>query len=151
VTVYTISQALWGLAGLVVGFVLGRFSRTAAVTADPDIPKGIAMPARATRADNLIGIIVAGLAVISVVVAAFTITRQQNAVECQTTFNLAFTDALTQRTEAATEERAAQRTLLTTQATTPEERRAGLDRYLQALDRADNRREENPLPLRPRC
>lgn len=49
---------------------------------------------------------------------------------------------------AAAQDRAAQRELLLTQATTLEDRRAALDRYLRRLDEADAARSASPPPTR---
>lgn len=49
---------------------------------------------------------------------------------------------------AAAADRAAQRELLLTQATTVEERKAALERYLRRLDEADAARTASPPPAR---
>ena len=69
-------------------------------------------------------------------------------------FNAAYSDALAERTEAANNERAAQRELLQAivhgQASDAEQRRAvardAMTRYLERLRQVDQQRASNPLP-----
>lgn len=76
----------------------------------------------------------------------------QDRLVCQSHLNDAFRDALTQRTDAASAERAAQRTFLTslTQNSTPAQAQKAYGDYLAALDAADRDRANNPLPA-PSC
>jgi FMN-dependent NADH-azoreductase len=105
------------------------------------------------------GIRLATLAVLAVdtlvvvLLAVFLVTNvqaQRQTNECyQNLLNEAVTYLAT-ASQAGRTDRQAQRELLTTQAATPEERRAALDRYLAQLDEADRTRSVNPIPTQ-RC
>ena len=81
----------------------------------------------------------------------YTVTRHAT---LQAAFNAAYSDALAERTEAANNERAAQRELLQAivhgQASDAEQRRAvardAMTRYLERLRQVDQQRASNPLP-----
>ena len=148
---YVLSSALWALGGLVCGYLLGRAVGKAKF---PESLEEEPMPYRATRMDNLLGILLITLSVISVVTLAITIGRQEAQVQCQTTFNQTFTAALRQRTEAANTEREGQRNLLAVALnpdSSPEERRQATQRYYDALVAADAQRQDNPLPDTSEC
>lgn len=69
--------------------------------------------------------------------------------DCQAAQNAAFQQALTERTQAANEERAAQRQLFNTvldPAATPAQRLAASKAYYAGLVAADAKRNTNPLP-----
>lgn len=76
----------------------------------------------------------------------------QDVLVCQSHLNAAFRDALSARTDAASRERSAQRTFLTslTQDSTTAQRQEAYEDYLHALDDADADRANNPLPA-PTC
>lgn len=143
-TTYVLNSAMWALAGLIVGYLLGQLGRRALRPGEP-------MPARFTRADHVLGLIVIVLALASVIVTAVSVHRQQQLIECQTNYNRAFTSALSERNEAAARERAAQRELLTSTATDQAGWTAVRQRYLDVLAQADAQRNANPLPEDPRC
>ena len=148
-TSYVISSALWSVAGLAVGYIAGLV--TAARCQREHVPEGMPPPHQQQRFGRAIGVLVLVMAVVSVCTAAVTIDRQSALVACQTEFNQRFVASLEGRAASATQERAAQRTLLTTQYTTPEAWQVAKAAYLQALDRADAYRDANPLPEQPRC
>lgn len=80
-----------------------------------------------------------------------TYVREQRevveAIACQTKLNTQFRLALKIRTDAATREREAQRTLLTSPpAKDAAEAKARVESYLKVLDQADRERDANPLP-----
>lgn len=107
---------------------------------------------RATR-QRWLGVILIALSIASVISVAVQTQRLSDATECQTEYNRAYTTAIKQRGDAAREERAAQRKLLTTllgEAVTPAEGRAAFDEYLSTLDAVDRERDAAAIPTR-RC
>lgn len=103
--------------------------------------------------DRIVGWLVILLAVLSVLTVSYTVSRQQQVVTCQADYNVAFVAALKERSEAAVTDRQAQRALFSgvVQAKDPVSVRKLIDDYLAALDAADDRRDEHPLPERPIC
>lgn len=91
---------------------------------------------------------VALLLVLGIYLVTYT-QGQREAAECQTRINGEFRAALTTRTAAAADERAALRQVLVdalTDPPDPDRARASLGRYLAALDAADVERARTPLP-----
>lgn len=174
-TVYVVNSLAWALMGLLLGYLVGRSAShleevRSAMTpptpppADPDAPEPAARTtwwARFPRAatDGVIGAVVVILAIVSVAVMAVSVSAQQTAIEraersiaCQTRFNEAYSAALTERTEAARVERAAQRDLLVnTRSGDPTALDAAINRYLAQLAEADQRRAANPYPVDANC
>lgn len=155
---YAISSILWALCGLVVGFFLGRSGQTTP-TSNP--PRGAELSTDSNtrgflgslRFDRIVGWVIIVMAVVSVITVSYTVSRQQDVVTCQADYNMAFVAALKERNEAAATDRQAQRELLTGMVTARDAATSRLliDTYLRALDQADNRRDESPLPERPTC
>lgn len=144
---YFVSSLLWTIAGLVVGYTIGAAGN------QPHFVPRETLVAR-NRADVVVGFLLIILAVISVATMSVSLNSQARVVECQATFNQAFADALTERTNAAAQERGAQRALLNSMLdpnATGESRRAALETYDRVLAEADANRSENPIPARPRC
>jgi len=105
------------------------------------------------------GIRVATLAVLAVntisviVLSVFLITNaqaQRQVNECYQTQVDALTAWANAATQASRNDRQAQRELLLTRASTPEEGKSALDRYLAKLDEADRTRTTAPVPAQ-RC
>jgi hypothetical protein len=170
-TAYVLTSILWALAGLIVGYFLGRAGKIANASVveaivDDDTEAQGAPPARrglwriCFTTDRVLGFSVILLSIVSVVVMALSLQNQQRllagqdaAVRCQTQFNAQFISALRERNEAAAQERSAQRELLTTPNPTrdPAISLAARDKYLAALAQVDARRDAHPLPDRPAC
>jgi len=96
-----------------------------------------------------VGLIV--LSVLSVIAVSIQVVRLGDVTECQAQYNDAYTHAISARSSAARQERAAMRDLLLTvigEATTPEQGRAAIDKYLNALDAADLVRDNAQIPSR---
>lgn len=147
-TAYFLSSVLWTLAGLAVGYSIGSAGNQ---------PQRVAprenRVAR-SRTDVVVGVLLLILAVISVSTMSVSLTSQERVVECQARFNEAFSNALRERVDAANQERAAQRQMLSAVLDpngTRETRLAALESYDKSLAEADTNRSENPLPDRPRC
>jgi hypothetical protein len=104
---------------------------------------------------EIVALVLAGL--LAVLAAGQTWRTAQvvdHQVQCQLEFNTRFIDAQRERSNSAAEERQAQRDLLVPPGgplRTAEERQAAVNRYLDALDRADRNRAEHPLPERADC
>lgn len=101
------------------------------------------------------GIRIATLAVLAVdtlvvvLLAVFLVTNvqdQRQVNECYQRQIVALTDWAKTAVEAGRTDRQAQRELLLSRATTPEDRQAVLDRYLAQLDEADRTRRSVPVP-----
>lgn len=160
---YVISSIVWAVAGLVVGFYLGRAGRLAQTNPEVPVEPDPLPPTRRRRLtfEQILGAAVVLLAVVSVVVMAVTLTRQQDAINeqrgavaCQAEFNARFASALRERTEAAASERRAMRNLLDVilnPAASREERAGALTAYRDGLAAADSQRAASPLPLQPSC
>lgn len=177
-TVYVVNSLAWALMGLLLGYLVVRSAThleevTTAMSPASPPPDPAAPDPESTRpprtvwwarfprpaADRVIGAVVVILAIVSVAVMAVSVSAQQAAIEraerslaCQTQFNEAYAAALTERTEAARVERAAQRDLLTnTRSEDPAALDAAISRYLAQLAEADQRRAANPYPADPDC
>jgi hypothetical protein len=84
-----------------------------------------------------------------VLLAVFLVTNvqsQRQANECYQRQLVALTEWAANAVEAGRTDRQAQRELLLTPATAPEDRQAALDRYLAQLDQADRTRRAVPVP-----
>lgn len=147
---YVLSSLLWGFAGLFIGYLAGAVS-TAYHFRKQLAEEGVMPSGTPVRTDKVVGAIVIVMSMVSVIVSAISTHQQSEQVTCQSAFNAVFAAALDQRSDAATKERQAQRVLLTTPYTTPTDWAASKDQYLEALDQADEQRNENPLPDRPAC
>jgi hypothetical protein len=100
-----------------------------------------------------LGAIIVVLSVVTVILMAIQTSRLNSTTACQAAYNDAYTTALQDRTNAARNERQAQRELLQTLLSgpvTPEQGRAAFDRYLKKLDEADVERESAKIPAN-RC
>lgn len=163
---YTISSILWALGGLVVGFYLGRsgqssttVNRTGGIAVATDQSETVTVEATVQRFrdtltfDRIVGWVIVVLAVVSVITVSYSVNRQQQSIECQANYNARFVVALNERSDAASADRQAQKDLLTGMFTARDEttRRALVEAYLQKLNDADNKRDDNPLPQRPIC
>lgn len=96
-----------------------------------------------------LGVILVLLSLATIVLVAAQTTRLSNTTECQAEYNSAYTKALQDRSEAARQERAAQRTLLVTLLSgpiPPEQARKAFDAYLASLDASDRERDSAPIP-----
>lgn len=138
---YVWASALWAIAGLISGYVLGRAGSNMAEKAT----------LRRTISDTWLGIILVMLALVTVL--GLTISNQQTEarIRCQTQFNSAFISALEERSAAARSERQAQRDLLTAVAVPRADIPEALSRYRVSLDRADAERSRNPYPAINQC
>jgi hypothetical protein len=130
--------------------------------ADPKPPDEVKIPALPPEPAPMLqmdGIRLATLAVLAVdtlvvvLLAMFLVTNVQSQRQVNECYQQVVDDIVTYLSTAAQagrSDRQAQRELLTIQATTTEERRAALDRYLAQLDEADRTRSTNPVPTQ-RC
>lgn len=103
--------------------------------------------------DRALGVILIVLAVASVIFVAIQTARLSDVTECQAQYNDAYGKAIQARSNAAREERQAQRELWTTvlnQQIPVEQKRAAFEHYLKKLDEADQVRDEAKLPTH-RC
>lgn len=145
----------WTLAGLCVGYCIGRAGRLAAES-EPEMTKQEPhgrRPGRAVRlGSQIFGALLVVLALSSVVLGVAYVSRQSAVVRCQNEYNRAFAVALTERNEAAAREREGQRHLLAAAFRPPEEINPGelaaaYQAYLALLAQADAQRNANPLPV----
>lgn len=103
-----------------------------------------------------LGYLLIGLSVASVIIVAVQTIRLNDAsarlndvTSCQAEYNQSYTSAIKGRSEAARQERQAQRKLLTTllgMHVTEAQGRAAFDEYLKALDKSDDARDRAALP-----
>lgn len=108
---------------------------------------------------QLIGLVVVILAAITMIMAVAVNRRLEVSISCQAQYNAEYRNALTERTEAANEERIAQRQLIvaitqnasTDPAVRKNQSRDALSTYLTSLNDADRKRDQNPLPAPRRC
>jgi hypothetical protein len=104
--------------------------------------------------ERWLGIIIVTLSVMSVIYVAIQTARLNDVTVCQAEYNDAYTTAIQERSMAARRERQAQREMLLAflggESLTPAEGRAVFDRYLAALDEADQVRDSADIPTR-RC
>jgi hypothetical protein len=169
---YVLLSLFWTLAGLAVGYWLGRLGRLEALVStppDPAEPGGLPAPEavlvseevtvvnRGRVMDRVLGLVLVVLAVLSVASSVVFISKQQESIDrqaataaCQNAFNRATAASTVERAEAAAKERQGQRQLLAVSfnpSTTPSERVAAYQSYLALLAEADAQRSANPLPV----
>ena len=155
-TTYLLHSLAWSAAGFVLGWFLGRLGREVATIGETVMPAHARRSPRRIRlhTEHLIGLVVVLLAACTIAASVVVNARLEKATDCQAAFNAAYSDALAERTEAANNERAAQRELLQAivhgQASDAEQRRAvardAMTRYLERLRQVDQQRASNPLP-----
>lgn len=149
IVAYVLTSALWAFGGLIVGYLLGRVAswRRPIVVVEQEEPVRTR-----TRTDSIISAIVVVMAVVSVGVGAVSVARQQTVTECQAEFNAQFSSALTERVNAANEERAGQRAWMSAALSGDQvAARKAAQSYVDALNRADQQRDQHPLPPQPQC
>lgn len=103
--------------------------------------------------ERAFGIILVALSVASVLFVGVQTVRLGDVTECQAAYNEAYSKAIHARSDAARNERKAQRELWTTvlnQQIPVEEKRAAFVKYLETLDEADRVRDRAQIPTR-RC
>lgn len=103
--------------------------------------------------EKAFGVILIALSVFSVIFVAIQTSRLSDVTECQAEYNEAYGNAIKARSNAARDERQAQRQLWLTvlnQQIPVEQKRAAFETYLKALDEADRVRDKAELPTR-RC
>lgn len=103
--------------------------------------------------DRALGIIVIALSIVSVSFVAVQTMRLSDVTECQSAYNDAYTTAIQARSEAARDERQAQRVLWTTvlnQQIPVDQKVAAFHVWLKSLDTADRARDKAAIPTR-RC
>lgn len=131
----------WSGVGLVIGYLLGLFTRVVTDGTAPDW---------GDRARRLLGVVV----LIAAVAAGVSVYRAQDALRdqaaCEAAYSQAFNRALRARLEATEDERVAQRTLLRGVLGEGSSHPAVRD-YIAALERLEHVRRANPLPDRPNC
>lgn len=165
--VYVLHSLMWSGAGFVLGWLLGHLGREVSAMTQFRTGTNGNSAARAARPqwlnyfglERVIGLVVVVLATITMVVAVSVNSRLERVISCQAQFNSEYGAALTERTQAADQERAAQRKLLVTILSAPPSdppTRAALSRqamseYINALNSADSRRNQNPLPHQRQC
>ena len=151
----------WSLAGFLLGYLLGRAGREIhevkeAVVTDTQCPT------ESRRRPGVFGFvqtqwfgaILIILAVATVSVSGYTLNKQGRLLDCQTAYNIAYADALKERTMAAGTDRQATRDMVGTIAgieAVPAEQRRGvyqsaLTKFLTTTANADAQRNRNPLP-----
>jgi hypothetical protein len=160
---YVVLSLFWTLAGLGVGYWLGRAGRLEALMTTPPTETPVVAvvldPAATKRRkrDYVIGLVIVLLAVASVASMSIVLTQQQRYIErqsavvsCQNAYNRANSEAYAERAAAAAKERAGQRALLQAAFSPTQDRAAAYaayQQYLALLGQADEQREANPLPV----
>lgn len=141
---YIWSSALWALAGLLVGYFIGRAGREVVITET-------STARRTSVGDNVIGVVVILLAIVTVMGLAFQASEAKRAMQCQTEFNIQFMRSIQERQESAATERQAQRELLTAIVAPGRSGGGAIQRYIDSLNAADAQRTANPYPIQPDC
>jgi len=136
-----IIDIFYSIIGFILGWIAGRIGREVA----KEHPKPNWYPSARTGLGILI-LIMTTYTMISGVVSA---QHDRQVTACQTQLNDTFREALIQRANSATVERAAQRKLLLIQldpTSTVDVRKKAIIDYLASLDAADKQRNDFPLP-----
>lgn len=151
---YIVHSLLWSITGFVVGWFAGRLGRdvhTLKETVMPEHPRP--WYRRRISRDALFGIVIVVLAVLTVASSVLATWQLSAATQCQEQFNNQYRAALEVRSDAAARVRAAQRTFIQAISERPADpqqaalqRQAAISTYLAALDDADRRAGENPIP-----
>lgn len=142
---WTLASMAWSVAGLIIGYALGRMSRDVhelrealvdeqdahddAVGRERRSGEDRRAPVQPNRTSQLLGVAIIILAALSVSASAVAVQRQSDQVACQNRYNRSFADALSERSRAADADRAAITRLITVS--------AQLNTEAQALDPSD--------------
>lgn len=156
VLVYVVNSLAWSLVGFVLGWLLASLRRD--VT---DIREAIVRDEttderehqRIDRASRVLGIIVALLAVVTVVQAYVFQRERAEVIGCQTQYNAAIADATRARAQLANEDRHALNTLLLSIYERRGDERAQLRAYTDWVNttrRTEVERKQHPLPELPK-
>jgi hypothetical protein len=156
---HVVLSLFWTLAGLVVGYYLGRAGRldrhreAVMVHHAADTPP----PAptwwrRHLVGSRLFGVVLVVLAVLSVLVGASYIERVAHLAECVNAYQRANSAAVVAQREASAKEREGQRRILDESFRPRDQRdpvalRAAYEQYVALLAAADAQRTANPLPV----
>lgn len=164
-TASILSNLVFSIGGFLIGFAVARIGQRVEEVSEAIVEgdKHVALKPRKPRMSwrQALGVVVLLLAVASTITSAIATREQRNSAEqmrrissCQAEFNKAYRLAITERSDAANEERKAMRTMLETilnPAATPDARLSAISQYSQTLDRAEKTRAQNPLPSTDRC
>ena len=163
---YLSCSLAWSLCALVIGyatgFIVGRATQKLEATKEAEVSD--TQPTPPPKRDYLafldvvqtrgFGAIIFVLAVATMAVAGYTLTKQGDLLDCQTAYNQAYSNALQQRTEAAAADRVATRDMVATiagiESVPAADRREvyqnALATFLTRTKTADAQRMANPLP-----
>lgn len=160
---YVLLSLFWTLAGLAVGFWLGRAGRLEALVSTPEPVEAVVVlesavpPSKRKAREWVLGLVLVVLAVLSVSSMSVVLSNQQAyierqsaVVECQNAYNRANSAATAERADAAAKERAGQRAILQAAFSPTQDRAASYaayQQYIALLAQADSQRAANPLPV----
>ncbi len=164
---YIIQSLPWIVAGLLVGFFVGRATVAAEVVAealqdegdamsDPSAPQTKRRPWKRVTSNGVIGFLLVALGAATAVQSYAQSEATARLTECQTAYANGFADALDARSTATAEAQDALDELLTTVASltpTPESRQRfadALGEYLSKRAAAKQAQKDNPYPEPPR-
>lgn len=164
-TASIVSNFVFSIGGFLLGFVVARIGQRVEEVSEGivDGDKPVVIKPRKFRFNwyQALGVLVLLLAVGSTITSAIasrdqreSADRLQRIAACQADFNKAYRLALTERAEAANNERQSTREMwgaLLDSAATADTRRAAATKYYNALSEADRTRAANPLPTYDRC
>lgn len=156
---YVISSVGWSLVGFVGGWLVASLRsdvtviREAVVHDDEHIEHEHELPRRADIATRVLGIVVALLAIVTVVQGVVSSRRDAEIVDCQTDFNTEFARVVSLRSELTDADRDALENLMLTlneQANDRAARREAFDQYVDTIRATRAQRAEHPLPELPK-
>lgn len=136
-----IIDIFYSIIGFIIGWIVGRIGR--------DVAKENPKPRWYPSVRNGLGILILIMSTYTMISGVVSAQHDRQVTACQAQLNDSFREALIQRSDSATLERAGQRKLLLiqldTSATIPERQQAIRD-YISSLDAADKQRSDFPLP-----
>ena len=167
---YALHSLLWGIAGLVIGFAVGRLTRSVDRLADnveviTDVVTEGGTPAptrprRRARTELVVGVVVVLLGLFTAAQGLYQDSATRRVAECTQAYSDGFADALDARSNASAEAQDALDDLMTTVGDTmtaavgdPGARRRveeAVTEYLAKRSESKKKQVENPFPPAPR-
>lgn len=136
--------------GFILGWAAGRVGKDLPKESVEQLPQKPWWPIMRL----MLGIIILILVAYTVISGIVTAAHDRGVVECQTQLNQDFRTALVARSQAAANERTAQKTLLLVTSdpkTSQTAKYEAIQNYLKTLDAADQARADSPLIENTRC
>lgn len=152
---YLINSAAWSVVGFISGWLLATVGRDVKDIKEAVVPDRVKQQ-RAPHPNGMrvLGIVVALLAIVTVVQGYMLSSKQAAVVECQATYNDRFAEATQRRAALADEDREALTNMLLglyrQRDDSERERLRTFEQWVETTQRNERYREAHPLPELPK-